>query len=87
MSNSQDRSAVLARIRDIIRVELRQPDLAIEESTTAADVTGWDSLTHVQIIIATEKAFGIRLKSFEVAQLEDVGSLVNIALARGRIDG
>jgi len=85
MSNSQDRAAVLTKIRSIIQTELRQPDLAIEEHTTAADVAGWDSMAHVQIIIAAEKAFGVRLKVAEIGNVENVGSLVDIALARGRV--
>ena len=76
-------STILTKIQAIIRQELNDTDLVINEGTTAAEVPGWDSLTHVQIIVAVEKTFGLRLKSSEVAQLENVGSLINIVLARG----
>ena len=58
------------------------------EQTTAQDVPGWDSLTHVQIIVGVEQAFGIRMTSTEVAQLDNAGSLVDVILAhRSRAAG
>lgn len=82
MSEEIARAEVLAKIQDIAIEILGLPDLMIEESTTARDVPGWDSLTHVQIIIGVERALGIRLTATEVAQLENAGSLVDIVLAR-----
>lgn len=76
------RSLILSRIQFIASDILNQSDLALTESTTASDVTGWDSLTHVQIVIGVEAAFGIRMTSTEVSQLENVGSLVDIVEAR-----
>jgi acyl carrier protein len=84
MADSDLRADVLAQIQTIIRQVLDDPEIVIRDTTTAADVSGWDSLTHVQIIVAIETAFGIRLKSSEVAQVENVGSLIDIALARRR---
>jgi len=83
MTDIDIRSDVLGKIQGIIRQELNDPELVINEDTTAADVSGWDSVTHVQIIVAVERTFGMRLKSSEVAQLENIGSLVDIVLARG----
>lgn len=79
----ENRTEILLKIQDVVRDELNDPDLVIDEKTRASDVSGWDSLTHVQIIVGVEKKFGFRLKASEVAQLEDVGSLVNHVVARG----
>jgi acyl carrier protein len=83
MSDSTLRSNILSKIIAIIRREVNDPDLPITEITTASDVDGWDSLTHVQIIVAVEKDFRFRMKASEVAQLENVGSLINVVVARG----
>jgi len=83
MTDIEFRSDVLGKIQGIIRQELNDPELVINEATTAADVPGWDSVTHVQIIVAVERTFGMRLKSSEVAQLENIGSLINVVLSRG----
>ena len=50
---------------------------------SASDVPGWDSLTHVQIIVAIEQAFNIRMSATEVAQLEDAGSLIDVVQKHG----
>ena len=84
MADSDLRADVLAQIQTIIRQVINDPEIVIRDTTTAADVSGWDSLTHVQIIVAIEITFGIRLKSSEVAQVENVGSLIDIVLARRR---
>jgi acyl carrier protein len=83
MSDSTLRSNILSKIVAIIRREVNDPDLQITEKTTASDVDGWDSLTHVQIIVAVEKDFRFRMKASEVAQLENVESLINVVVARG----
>ena len=44
---------------------------------TARDGEGWDSLAHVTIIVALERAFGIRFRMAERAALKNVGDLVN----------
>jgi acyl carrier protein len=50
-------------------------DHPIDETTTAADVPGWDSLSHVKILAAAEKAFDIRFRSLEVIRIRNVGEL------------
>jgi acyl carrier protein len=67
---------------------LNLPGLQMTEQTTAHDVPGWDSLTHVQIIVGVEQAFSVRMTSTEVAQLDNAGSLVDVILAhRSRAAG
>jgi acyl carrier protein len=44
-------------------------------------VPAWDSLMHVTLIIAVERSFGVRFKSSEVANLQNVGDLVDLVEA------
>lgn len=74
----QSRNEILQHIELIAGEILGMPDLKLAEKTTARDVPGWDSLTHVQIIIGVERAFGIRMTTTEVAQLENAGSLIDV---------
>ena len=62
-------SRIVADTLDLDRLEL-QPDM------TAADVDGWDSLSHVRIIVAIESEFGVRFSVGEIASLKSVGDLV-----------
>lgn len=52
--------------------------LQINESMTANDVPGWDSITHITLIVAVEKAFKVSLTTKEVNSLRNVGDLIQI---------
>jgi acyl carrier protein len=81
------RGEILATLTTIVRQQLRSPDIVITEASTTRDIPGWDSLTHVGIIVATEKAFQFRMRSTEMAKMVNVGSLIDIVLARGKLQG
>jgi acyl carrier protein len=78
LDGADGRAEILGKIQAIASSILGLPDLNLKEESTARDVPGWDSLTHVQIIIGVEQAFGIRMNATEVAQLENAGSLVDV---------
>jgi len=63
------------RLRQVILRELHLTDSPIGEATVASDVPGWDSLTHVRILIAVENEFGIRIRPLEAIRLKTVGDL------------
>jgi acyl carrier protein len=44
---------------------------------TAFDIPGWDSLTHIKIILAIEKHFAVKFRASEVVALQNVGDLYN----------
>ena len=50
----------------------------MEEATTAADVEGWDSLTHIMLLSAIEDEFGIKFDMKAVQGLKDVGAMVEL---------
>ena len=72
-----ERKEILARVEDIFREELEQSDLVLTDETTADDVEGWDSLSHVQLVAAMEEAFGIEFKSREILSWDNVGDLID----------
>lgn len=49
---------------------------------SAKDVDGWDSLTHVRLIISIERAFNIRFSTSDLASLQRVGDVVAIIHSR-----
>jgi acyl carrier protein len=52
--------------------------LTVSETTTAADVDGWDSLTHIQLLLMIEQRFGIKFNTGEIAGMANVGALVKV---------
>lgn len=76
---------VLDRLTQVFRQVFARPGLVLDPAWTAADVDGWDSLRHVQVILRTEAAFGIRLEAAELDGLHGVADLV--ALIRRHVAG
>lgn len=72
-----ERNEILKRVEEIFREELEQEELILTEETTAEDVEGWDSLSHVQLVAAMEEAFGIEFKSREILSWDNVGDLID----------
>jgi acyl carrier protein len=65
------------RLQDVFRDVFGQRDLILRDELTAADVKGWDSLKHVELIMCIEQTFGVRFKTAEIATLENVGALAS----------
>ena len=72
-----ERNEILKRVEEIFREELEQEELILTEETTAEDVEGWDSLSHVQLVAAMEEAFGIEFKSREILSWDNVCDLID----------
>ena len=73
---------VLAAVNEICRDVFDNPALIITESSTAADVEEWDSLTHIQLIVAVEKYFRIKFTSREISGFKTVGDLCGAVLSK-----
>jgi acyl carrier protein len=71
-----------ARLTIIFRAILKQPTLALRDDLTARDVTGWDSLNHVNLIIQIEQEFKIRFSNAEVSSLKNIGDMKRLIDAK-----
>ena len=54
----------------------------INDTTTADDIPEWDSLSHIQLVVAVEKAFGIKFSSREIMRWQNVGELADSVIAK-----
>ncbi len=72
-------------LTEVFRNSLDNEDLTLAETTTANDVEGWDSITHVLIMVAVEKKFRVKFTAAEIQRLENVGQLA--ALIRSKRGG
>lgn len=69
------KAEILQQVNDIFKEVLENNKLIIVESTTGDDVDEWDSLTHLQLVVAIEKHFNIRFTSSEIINFNDVGEM------------
>lgn len=56
--------------------------ITVTDATTAADIEDWDSLEHINLIVAVEKKFGIKFTMGEVSGMKNVGEMMDIILGR-----
>lgn len=63
-------------LNQIFRVVFKNDDLLIDEQMTAKDVKGWDSLAHIELIMAIEDHFQIKFKLKELTKMNNVGAMI-----------
>jgi acyl carrier protein len=73
---------VLARLAPIFHEVLDNESIVLSRDLTAEDVEEWHSLSHIRLIVAVEQAFGVNFKSTEISDLENVGDMTDLILAK-----
>ena len=71
---------VREQVQEVFRDVFEDPALVLNEKMTAEDVDGWDSLAHINLIIALEKRLGIKFATAEISRLKEDGSNVGSML-------
>jgi acyl carrier protein len=66
---------VLDQATGIFRDTLDNEDIQLSPDTTADDIEEWDSLSHIQLIVALEKHFRIKFFTSEITSFKNVGQL------------
>jgi acyl carrier protein len=73
-----DSSAILKQLEAIGAKVFRCGPVELHAATTASDVGGWDSLSHVQFLMEVEKSIGVKFTVREAMKLANVGALVSL---------
>ena len=77
-----EKSQILDEVQAIFREVLDNEEIVLQSATTADDIEEWDSLTHIQLIVAIEKHFNIRFTSREILSWQNVGQLIDSIAAK-----
>lgn len=72
----------LDTLTQIFRDVLDDDELVLKRELTAKDVDGWDSLTHIRLLVTIERMFKIKFTLPEVRELKNVGELADLIQAR-----
>ena len=76
--------AVWPTLVAVMRETFDRDDLEVTRETTAQDVEECDSLAHIELVVAIESAFHIKLRTGEIAGLKNVGQLHDVIASRAR---
>lgn len=68
---------ILKILDEVFADVLDDATIILSNETTANDVEGWDSLSHIQLVVSIEKRFKIRFTSREIQSWNKVGDIVN----------
>ena len=71
-----DRTEVYLRLKEVFR-DVFDKDVELVDTTTAADVQGWDSLNHITLIGTIEDEFDVKFPMKDVVHMKNVGELVD----------
>lgn len=78
------RSQVFDRLQKVFFDVFDEP-VSLEDGTTADDVNGWDSVSHIRLILTVEKEFGLSFAASEVGMLNNVGELVDLIVGKAGV--
>jgi acyl carrier protein len=69
---------VYSKLSEIFREIFADDTLVLQPQLTAADIKGWDSLKQIDILIAVQERFAIRVNSREIDRLNCIGDIVDV---------
>jgi len=77
---SQD--TTYAKLTEIFHDVFDDDSITVTSALTADDVDEWDSLSHIRLVLAVEKKFGLKFSAAEVGRLKNVGEFVSLIEAK-----
>lgn len=79
-----NRNEAFETLTEVFRDIFDDEDITLTEETTADDIEDWDSLEHINLIVAVEKKFNMKFSMNEVTSMKNVGAMVDIIVERAK---
>jgi acyl carrier protein len=73
-----DQTTLYSKLTDVFHDVFDDDEIVVTPQLKAGDVSGWDSLKHIRLILTIESAFGVRFSASEVVRLKNVGELASL---------
>jgi acyl carrier protein len=73
---------IIGKLLPIFQNVFDDDELIITSLTTAKDISGWDSLAHIRLVVAIEKSFHLRFTANEISELENVGEMIDLIVLK-----
>ncbi len=68
--------SVQEQLNQVFQLVFDDKNIQIRPEMTADDIEGWDSLSHVNLIVAVESTFNIEFGQREILSFKNVGDLI-----------
>ena len=79
-----NREQVRAKLTEVFQDVFDDDDIVLTDATSAKDIEDWDSLEHINLIAAVERAFRMRFTVREVSGMMYVGEMLDILMERAK---
>ena len=76
------REEVFEKLNEVFQDVFDDEEIIVNDETTADDIEDWDSLEHINLIVAVENCFGIKFNMGELTTMKNVGAMVDLILSR-----
>jgi acyl carrier protein len=80
-------SSVTERLRTVVARTFRLRIEQVEDATTPAEVTAWDSLGQIDLVTALEQEFSVEFGLDEIMLMNSVGEIRSILERRNGAQG
>ncbi len=77
-----DQTILYERLTGIFHDVFDDDTLKLTPQLTAKDVDGWDSMTHLRLVLSVERAFQVKFTTTEIGKLQNVGDLATLIQSR-----
>jgi acyl carrier protein len=73
-----DQPQIYSKLTGVFCEVFDEDDLKLTPEMTADDVDGWDSLSHIRLVLAVSKSFAVKFSASEIGGLKNVGEFVEL---------
>jgi len=72
-----DKKQILANMQEVFRDVLENEQIVLANEISSSDIDEWDSLAHIQLIVAIEKHFSIKFTAKEMLSWSNIGDMID----------
>ncbi|OUP09873.1 acyl carrier protein [Anaeromassilibacillus sp. An200] len=76
------KNEIYERLNKVFQDVFDDESIVVNENTTSADIEEWDSLEHINLVVAVESEFGMKFTLGETTSMKNVGEMVTIIANR-----
>lgn len=77
MMNEKD---IYDKLNEVFQIVFDDNSIIVNSTTNSSDIDDWDSLEHINLLVAVEQKFNIKFNMSEVIDMNNVGDMVKTIL-------
>jgi acyl carrier protein len=75
--------SVHEQLEEVFREVFNDCNLLLSDEMTAEDISGWDSVAHINLMFRIEQTFRVEFSGNELAEFKNIGELKKYLIRKG----